>query len=145
MNSQCLNTFVKAALICVLILYGSVAWSQEKDSLQTEGATGTKWLLSKPPSGSSEKTQGVIAMVLGGISAVAGIVRMSEDDPCKDISGPGVICTSNIDEVRTIGAIQLGVGAGAFIFGVIRYSDGVQKAKAYEEWKKRGKESSSPK
>ena len=144
MKSPYVNRLIEAAFIGVLMFCTQAAWSQQKDSLQTEESARRKLLLSKPPSGSSEKTVGAVAMVIGGLSSVLGVIRMNEKDPCEGFRGPNVICTSNVEQVRAIGAVQLGVGVGAFIFGIVRYGNGVQKAKAYEEWKKRSKESSSP-
>jgi len=132
------NEFVKVMLLGMMMFGTQAVWAQQKDSLQTEETKRRKWLMSKPPSGSSEKTQGIIAMILGGSSAIVGVIDLNKKDPCDDFRGPNVFCTSNIDQVHTLGAVELGIGAGAFIFGVIRLSDGINKAKAYEKWKKQG-------
>lgn len=138
MKSLHANRLVEVTLIGVILLCTQTAWAQQKDSLQTEETAKRKWLLSKPSDGSSEKTQGLLAMALGGTSMIAGVIYLNKKDPCDDFRGPNVYCTSNIQEVHTLGAIELGVGAGAFIFGVIRLSDGINKAHNYEKWKKQG-------
>ena len=61
---------------------------------------------------------------------------MNKEDPCEDVRGEYVICTSNVEEVRTIGKISMGIGAAAIIFGIIRYSEGAKKARTYDEWKR---------
>jgi len=132
-------------IIFLLVSFGtvSITTAQEQDSVKTEPTTGPVWF-KRPPSGGAEKTQGGVLMALGGVSAIVGIIRLNEKDPCDDISGPGVICTSNIDEIHAIGAASLAIGIGASIFGIVRYANGVQKAKVYEDWKRKNKVSIRP-
>ena len=120
-------------------------FGQETDSLKTEKDKSIRstWA-NKPPSGKSEKTQGGIIAALGASSVLTGIIYLNKKDPCDDISGPNVFCTSNVDEVRAVGAITVGVGIAAIIYGIIRYSDGAGKARVYDEWKRKNKFSFRP-
>lgn len=120
-------------------------FGQETDSLETEKDTSIRsaWA-NKPPSGKSEKTQGAIIMALGASSVLTGIIYLNRKDPCDDVSGSNVFCTSNIDAVRAVGAITAGLGVGVIIYGIVRYSAGVRKARVYDEWKRKNKFSFRP-
>jgi len=144
MTAKNLTTVLTVLVTFLFVCSTPFTWAQEQEAAKTDTTAPTVDWLSKPPSGSAEKTQGLVAMALGGISVIIGIVRLSENDPCEDVGGPGVICTSNIDDVHAVGAVSTAIGAGAIIFGIIRYNNGVQKAKAYEEWKRKNKVSVRP-
>ncbi len=124
-----------------MLVLNNYSFAQETDSIKTKKSLRSSWL-NKPQSGKSEKTQGGFIMVAGASSVLTGIILLNEKDPCDDIQTG--FCISNVDEVHTTGAITIGMGLGAIIYGIIRYSDGVRKAKAYEKWKSSNKLSFKP-
>lgn len=134
---SCCKGVLFLTIVLSLCLHGFVH-AQEADSVKTDKDKSIRsaWA-NRPPSGGSEKTQGGLLMLLGASSVLGGAILLNKEDPCDAFSSPNVICTSNIDEVRAQGAIALGVGAGAIIYGIVRYAEGAKKAKAYEEWKKK--------
>jgi hypothetical protein len=142
MTAKNLATVLTVLVTFLIVCSTPFTWAQEQEAKTDTTAPKVDWL-SKPPSGSAEKTQGLVAMALGGISVIVGVIRLAEKDPCEDFGGPG-FCTSNIDDVHAVGAVSTAIGAGAIIFGIIRYNNGVQKAKVYEEWKRKNKVSLRP-
>ena len=118
----------------VLLCSTNSTIAQEIDSLNTGKSNKNIWF-NKPETGQSEKTQGGLLMALGGVSVIAGIIQLNREDPCDDLQGSFDFCTSNIDEVRAIGALSVGVGVVAIIYGITRYSAGAKKGRIYEEWK----------
>ena len=120
-------------------------FGQETDSLKTEKDKSIRstWA-NKPPSGQSEKSQGGIIMALGASSVLTGILFLNTEDPCDDFSGSNVFCTSNVEAVRAVGAITVGAGVAVIIYGIVRFSDGAGKARAYNEWKRKNKFSFRP-
>ncbi len=143
MTAKNLTTVLTVLVTFLIVCSTPFTWAQEQEAAKTDTTAPTVDWLTKPPSGSAEKTQGLVAMALGGVSVIVGVIRLAEKDPCEDFGGPG-FCTSNIDEVHTVGAVSAAIGAGAIIFGIIRYNNGVQKAKVYEEWKRKNKVSIRP-
>ena len=93
--------------------------------------------MAPPPTGRSQKTQGVIFMAAGTLSALTGVINMNREDPCADFNNsPFVECLSNVEDVRTAGKIMVGVGGALFAFGLLRYGSGVRKARIYREWQR---------
>jgi hypothetical protein len=75
----------------------------------------------QPPLANHRETSGArkwggIALMIGGGALIARGATVT--DPCSGLSGPGVLCTSNYQEVR---AASLGVGGAALIAGVVLF------------------------
>ena len=103
------------------------------DSVVSTTATQPNWI-SRPSTGKSEKIQGTLMLIAGGALSYVGLQRMNEEDPCEGFSRG--TCVSNIEEVKTIGAVQLGLGAVSGLIGLVRIGNGMRKAREYEEWKR---------
>ena len=91
---------------------------------------------SPPPTGQSEKLQGGLLILSGGIITTLGVLKLKEEDPCADFNSRSSLCLSNIEEVHAVGAVQLGLGVVSFLVGVARQSAGLRKARAYSKWKR---------
>lgn len=140
--------YLSGPLLLFLFLYVSTesqpVLAQEPDSLRTkktdslvsERPLSSVWV-SRPPTGKSQKVQGGILMAAGGIVALAGVINLNRQDPCDDFGGPFVECLSNVEDVHTVGALQIGLGIGLTLFGLLRYNNGRKKAKTYEEWRRK--------
>lgn len=108
----------------------------QPDSISTSAQQYKNSWVSRPPTGKSEKLQGSLLMLAGGVIGTAGILNLNAEDPCENFSSRNATCLSNVEEVRTVGAVQAGLGALSFLLGVIRHGTGQKKARKYAEWQR---------
>lgn len=129
-------------LLAVLLVLPCVVASAQGvparvDTVASADPPRSTWVV-PPPTGQAQKTQGLIFMAGGVLTALAGYANMSQSDPCADVrESPFVECVSNIEDVHTAGQVMAGVGAGFFAIGLLRYGMGVRKARAYRAWRVR--------
>lgn len=139
-----LRVFASLAILFIAVGLSHPVASQQLDSLrviQPDSSafdvpnTHSTWS-SPPPSGQSEKLQGGLLILSGGVVTALGVLKLKEDDPCADFNSRSSFCLSNIEEVHAVGAVQVGLGVVTFLFGVARQSAGLRKARAYAKWKR---------
>ena len=123
------------SLMLMLALPAQAQGGQTDTTATSPSSKRSSWI-TRPPTGQSEKIQGTLLVVAGGALAGVGVYNMNREDPCDGVGGRNVTCISNLEEVQTVGAIQLGLGAASALIGMVRVGVGMRKARKYEQWKK---------
>ena len=119
-----------------LAQHSTASDASSRDTLSATRSAPTAWV-APPPTGRAQKTQGILFMAAGTISALSGVINMNREDPCADFNdSPYVDCLSNVEDVRTVGKAMVGMGGALFAFGLLRYGYGVRKARIYRAWQR---------